>query len=101
RHERDVFLDHPHAADGKDDRERKQRIPGFARRLQEVGELIATIALEFEMKRFVRLERRVDEKPQRAAGLEDGAMPGVLWQQRPLALASWSEADARSPRVRV
>ncbi len=99
--ERDVFLDRAHAAERKLDDDGEERIPFAARAAQEVRELVPSLAEEFEMEGFVRLERRVDEIAERAAGFKHGAVPRVLREQRPLRFTTRLESDARAPRVGI
>jgi hypothetical protein len=77
-HEGDVFLHHADAADGKRNRERKERLPLSARTAEKVGELVLALAEKRQVIRFVRFERREHEKAERASGLEDRAVARVL-----------------------
>ena len=66
-------------------------------RLQVIDELVAPVAFVFDVERLLRLERRVDHEAQRAAGLEDRAVPGVLRQQRPRSFTLGLEAHPGPP----
>src|SRR3954462_13958605 len=96
-HERHLLADHAEGADRQDDRDRKNRVPLAARIAEEVDELVAPFALERDVKRLVGLERRIHQKAERAAGLENGTVARVLRQQWTLAVSPRPQADAGPP----
>ena len=63
-------------------RDGKYRFALRLRGIQKICQLILSVPLIPDIKRFNLLERGVDEKSQRAAGLEDRAMARVLRQQK-------------------
>ena len=88
------------APDGERRLDGEDRRPLALLGLEVIDELISSLAVEADVKRLERLERRIHQEPEGTAGLEDGTMPGVLRKQRPLALAAWRQADAGTSRVR-
>ena len=80
---------HRHAED-----DAEERLPAAAGAAHVVREEIAAVALELDVECFVFLERGIDEKAEGAAGLEHGAVPGMLRQQRAAGLLARAEADA-------
>jgi hypothetical protein len=52
--------------------------------------------LVLDVKRFILLEWGIDQEPERASGLQHGAVARVLRQERPLIFAARSHADARA-----
>src|SRR5437764_2895849 len=98
-HERDLLLHDADASHGKVQRDGEDRLSLRLGGVQKIGQLILSVPLIPDIKRFNPLERRIDEKPQGAAGLEHRAVACVLRQERPLAFAPRLQAGPRTHRV--
>ena len=77
----------PDAAERQRQADRKHRLPLAAVPAHEIGELIATLALELDDVGLFRLERWIDHEAQRTAGFENRAMTCMLRKERTLGLA--------------
>jgi hypothetical protein len=65
----------------------------------KVGEKILPLALELDVIRLVRFQGGKHHESECAPSLQDRTMPGVLRQQRTLALSTWPLTDARARRI--
>jgi hypothetical protein len=51
------------------------------------------------MKRFVRFQRRINQKSHRTPCLQNRAMARMLWQERALRFTTWLQPDAGTTPV--